>query len=98
MALYRGNGLGFLLSLGSVLLAVVAAALFDLATETAVFLIGGLMITLDLLVRWQSRKVAGWRKLISAKAGGQFVFLPVWGGHFVFANRVFGNLIWLNKA
>ena len=78
MAFYRGNGLGFLLSLGSVLLAVVAAALFDLATVTAVFLIGGLMITLDLLVRWRSRKVAGWRKLISAKAGGQFVFLPVW--------------------
>ena len=79
MALYRGNGLGFLLSLGSVLLAVVAAALFDLGTVTAVLLIGGLMITLDLLVRWRSRKVAGWRKLISAKAGGQFVFLPVWG-------------------
>ncbi len=84
MALYRGNGLGFLLSLGSVLLAVVAAALFDLTTTTAVFLIGGLMIGLDLLVRWRSRKVAGWRKLISAKAGGQFVFLPVWGLGIVF--------------
>ena len=79
MALYRGNGLGFLLSLGSVLLAVVVAALFDLATETGVLLIGSLMITLDLLVRWRSRKVVGWRKLTSAKAGGQFVFLPVWG-------------------
>ncbi len=79
MAPYRGNGLGFLLSLGSVLLAVVTAALFDLATITAVFIIGGLMITLDLLVRWRSRKAAGWRKLISTNAGGQFVFLPVWG-------------------
>lgn len=84
MALYRGNGLGFLLSLGSVLLAVVATALFDLATVTAVFLSGGFMIGLDLLVRMRSRKVAGWRKLVSAKAGGQFLFLPVWGLGIVF--------------
>ena len=84
MALYRGNGLGFLLSIGSVLLAVVAAALFDLATGTAVILIGGLMIGLDLLMRWRSRNVVGWRKLVSAAAGGQFVFLPVWGLGIVF--------------
>ncbi|WP_420641636.1 hypothetical protein [Candidatus Leptofilum sp.] len=92
MGLLRGNGLGFLLSLGSVLLAVVVTALFDLATPTAIFLIGGLMIGLDLIVRWRSSKTFGWRKLISGQAGGQFVFFPVWGVGILFLAIGFSEL------
>ncbi|WP_420629697.1 hypothetical protein [Candidatus Leptofilum sp.] len=84
MGLYRGNGLGFSLLFGSLFLAVLVTALLDLATTTAIFLIGGLMIGLDLIVRWHSKNASGWRKLFSGKVGGQFVFLPVWGAGILF--------------
>ncbi len=84
MGVLRANALGIFLSIGSVLTSVVITALLDLTTETAVLLIGGLMIISDLIFRWRSSKISGWRKLISGQAGGQFVILPVWGLGIIF--------------
>ncbi|MCP4420587.1 MAG: hypothetical protein GY805_28610 [Chloroflexi bacterium] len=46
MGVLRANALGIFLSIGSVITSVVITALLDLTTETAVLLIGGLMIIL----------------------------------------------------
>ena len=79
MGILRANPLGILLSIGTVVVSVVLGSWLNMTTVSIVYLIGGLMIVVDLLVRWRSTSVSGWRKLLSAKAGGQFVILPVWG-------------------